>query len=99
MIAACPLCRKPVMRALLLPLFALSLPGCVAKTALDIATLPVKVASSAVDAATVSQAEADQKRGRQIRKYEECLGREGRQADKKKREADYSRCEEPGTRR
>jgi hypothetical protein len=87
------------MRALLLPLLALALPGCVAKTALDIATLPVKIASSAVDAATVSQAEADQKRGRQIRKYEECLGREDRAAERKKREPDYSRCEEHGSRR
>ena len=88
------------MRVLLLPLLAFALSGCVAKTALDIATLPVKVASSALDAATVSQAEADQKRGRQIRKYEECLGRENRNAERKKREADYSRCgEEPGTRR
>lgn len=87
------------MRILLLPLLALVLPGCVAKTALDIATLPVKVASSAVDAATVSQAEADQKRGRQIRKYEECLGREDRQAEKKRREPDYSRCGEEGAAR
>ena len=88
------------MRVLLLPLLAFALSGCVAKTALDIATLPVKVASSALDAATVSQAEADQKRGRQIRKYEECLGRENRNAERKKREADYSRCgEEPGARR
>ena len=88
------------MRILLLPVLALGLSGCIAKTALDIATLPVKAASAAVDGVTVSQAEADQKRGRQIRKYEECLGREGRQADKKKREPDYARCgNEPGTRR
>jgi hypothetical protein len=84
---------------LLLPVLAVALSGCIAQTALDIAKLPVKVASSAVDAATVSQAEADQKRGRQIRKYEECLGREDRSAQRKKREADYSRCEEPGARR
>lgn len=82
------------MRILLLPVLALALPGCIAKTALDIATLPVKVASSAVDAVTVSQAEADQKRGRQIRKYEECLGRADREAGKKKREPDYARCGE-----
>ncbi|HEY7809115.1 MAG TPA: hypothetical protein VIA98_01900 [Allosphingosinicella sp.] len=82
-------------RFFLLPLLALGLSGCVAKTALDIATLPVKAASAAVDAATVSQAEADQKRGRQIREYEECLGREDRRAEKKKRESDYGRCEEP----
>jgi len=88
------------MRVLLLPLLAVALPGCVARTALDIVTLPVKVASSAVDAATVSQAEADQKRGREIRKYEECLGREDRAAERKKRQPDYDRCgEEPGARR
>ena len=87
------------MRVLLLPLLAVALPGCVARTALDIVTLPVKVASSAVDAATVSQAEADQKRGREIRKYEECLGRENRQAEKKKRNPDYSRCGEEGAAR
>ncbi len=80
------------MRVLLLPLFAVALPGCVARTALDIVTLPVKVASSAVDAATVSQAEADQKRGRQIRKYEECVGRADRRAERRREEADYSRC-------
>jgi hypothetical protein len=82
------------MRVLLLPLLALALPGCVARTALDIVTLPVKVASSAVDAATVSQAEADQKRGRQIRKYEQCLGRADRVAERKNREPNYESCGE-----
>ncbi len=81
------------MRLVLLPALACALSGCVAKTALDIATLPVKVASSAVDAATVSQAEADQKRGREIRKQEECIGREMRRANKASREPDYTRCE------
>ena len=50
--------------------------GTVAKTAVDIATIPVKVASAGVDAATTSQAEADQNRGRAIRKEEERRGRE-----------------------
>ncbi|HYW17353.1 MAG TPA: hypothetical protein VE891_14530, partial [Allosphingosinicella sp.] len=63
------------MRSLLLPLAALALPGCIAKTALDIATLPVKVASAGVDAVVTTQAEADQKRGRQIRRQEECMGK------------------------
>jgi hypothetical protein len=88
------------MRLFIIPALALALPGCVAKTALDVVTLPVKAASAAVDAATTSQAEADQKRGRQIRKYEECIGREERRADKKNREPDYNRCgEEPRLRR
>jgi hypothetical protein len=78
---------------LLLPLLALALPGCIAKTALDVATLPVKVASAGVDAVVTTQAEADQKRGRQIRRQEECLGKEERKARKQDREPDYERCE------
>ncbi|HEX8309263.1 MAG TPA: hypothetical protein VF645_12685 [Allosphingosinicella sp.] len=81
------------MRLLLVPLAALLLPGCIAKTALDVATLPVKVASAGVDAVVTTQAEADQKRGRQIRRQEECLGKEERKARKQGREPDYERCE------
>ena len=43
------------------------LSGCLAKTALDVATAPVKVASKAADMATTSQSEADEKRGRAAR--------------------------------
>jgi hypothetical protein len=82
------------MRLLLLPALALALPGCLAKTALDVATLPVKVASRAVDVATVSQAESDQKRGARLRKREECLGREERLARKQQREPDTGKCGE-----
>jgi len=53
---------------------ALALQGCVARTVVSAVTLPVKVASSAVDMATTSQSEADQKRGREIRRREERLG-------------------------
>jgi len=45
--------------------------GTVASTAVDIVTLPVKVVSAGVDAVTTSQAERDQKLGREIRKHEE----------------------------
>jgi hypothetical protein len=81
------------MRILLLAALAPLLPGCIAKTALDVATLPVKVASAGVDAVVTTQAEADQKRGRQIRRQEECIGKEERQARKQDREPDYSKCE------
>ena len=61
---------------------ALMLPGCVvgtiAETAVDVATLPVKVASAGVDAATTSQSEADEKRGRALRKADEERGRQTR---------------------
>ena len=50
--------------------------GTVAKTAVDVATIPVKVASAGVDAATTSQSEADEKRGRELRKQDEKRGRE-----------------------
>ena len=80
------------MRLLFAPLLAFALSGCIARTAVDVVTLPVKVAGAAVDAATTSQAEADEKRGREIRKRDECFGREERRAEKEKREPDYSRC-------
>lgn len=54
---------------------ALSLQGCLAKTALNVATAPVRVASKGVDLATTSQSEADQNRGREIRRREEKLGK------------------------
>lgn len=62
-------------RLMMLAPAVLALQGCLAKTALDVATLPVKVASRGVDLATTSQSEADQKRGREIRQREERLGR------------------------
>jgi hypothetical protein len=64
------------------PLAALLLSGCIAKTALDVVTLPVRVASKGVDLATTSQSEADQKRGREIRQREERLGKLQREFDK-----------------
>ena len=57
--------------------------GAVAKTAVDVATLPVKAVSAGVDAATTSQAEADQKRGRELRKQEEEQGRQLRLAEER----------------
>jgi len=63
--------------AIMLP-FVLSacVVGTVARTAVDVATIPVKAASAGVDAATTSQSEADEKRGREIRKQEEERGRQ-----------------------
>ena len=66
--------------ALTLSSFVLS--GCLVRTAADIVTLPVKVVSSGVDAATTSQSEADEKRGRELRKQEEELGKLNRQYER-----------------
>jgi hypothetical protein len=75
----------PTQGALLL-LFAAALPGCLAKAAADVVTLPVRAAGAAVDAATTSQSEADEKRGRALRERDERLGRlereYGRQAER-----------------
>lgn len=65
------------MRALplaALGLASLALQGCLARAAVDVVTLPVKAVSKSVDLATESQSEADEKRGREIRKREERLG-------------------------
>lgn len=75
---------------------ALMLSGCLAKTALDVATAPVRVASKAVDLATTSQSEADQKRGRELRKREERLGQLQRERTKSERkcfEGDQRACD------
>jgi hypothetical protein len=78
------------MRILILaaPL-SLLLSGCLARTAVDIVTLPVKVVGAGVDAVTTSQAEADQRRGREIREEEE---RRGRLARRCERHPDREEC-------
>ena len=62
------------MRKLLFPILAavpLLAGGCVAKTAWNVATVPVRAGSQAADWATTSQDEADRNRGREMRKEEE----------------------------
>ena len=75
------------MKLLLLVPVALALQGCVvatvAETAVDVATIPVKMVSAGVDAATTSQSEADEKRGRELRRAEEERGRQARLAEKR----------------
>ena len=75
------------MKMLVLMASALALSGCVvgtiARTAVDVATIPVKVVSAGVDAATTSQSEADEKRGRELRKADEARARAEREAAKR----------------
>jgi len=70
------------LRVLLLHLLPLVPGGCVvgdvAKTAVDVVTVPVKVVSKGVDLATTSQSEADEKRGRELRKEDERRAKEER---------------------
>ena len=66
---------KPLATLALCALASTATTGCIARTALDVATLPVRAASKAVDLATTSQSEADEKRGREIRRREERLAK------------------------
>lgn len=52
----------------------LMLSGCV-RTVANVVTAPVRVAGKAVDWTTTSQSEADEKRGRDLRKREERYGK------------------------
>jgi hypothetical protein len=74
------------MRAFIVLLSAFALSGCIAKTAVDLVTLPVRAAvgvvGAGVDAVTTSQAEADRERGRRLREEDERRGREARQAER-----------------
>ena len=79
------------MRALICLAAALLLPGCLARTAVDVVTLPVRVVSAGVDAATTSQAESDRRRGREIREEAERLGRLARRCE---RNPDREECAE-----
>ena len=63
-----------------------TLSGCVGAL-VDVVTLPVRAASSAVDAVTTSQSEADEKRGRELRKQEERDGKAARKRAKRERDA------------
>jgi len=67
----------------LLPLLSGCVVGTVAETAVDVAKIPVKVVSAGVDAATTSQSEADEKRGREMRKADEARAREARKLEER----------------
>lgn len=60
----------------------LLLPGCVASLVKDVVTAPVKIVSKTADVLTTSQSESDEKRGREMRKREEAMGKLGRQLKK-----------------
>ena len=76
---------------------SLLLSGCIVKTAADVVTAPIRVGSKAVDLATTSQSEADEKRGREIRRREERLAKLERRYNKETAECeggDRSACDD-----
>ena len=70
---------RPALFAAAVPLL---LSGCIARTAASIVTAPVRVVGSGVDMMTTSQSEADEKRGREVRRREERLGKLQREYDR-----------------
>ena len=76
-----PLPTRP-LALLLVCASPMLLGGCLAKTAVDVVTLPVRAAGKAVDLMTTSQEEADRNRGRDMRIHEAELGKLQRRQDK-----------------
>jgi hypothetical protein len=76
------------MRKILIPLIV-ALPllsgGCIAKTIVDVATLPIKAASQTADWATTSQEESDRNYGKKMRKKEAAEGKAKRAADEEQK--------------
>lgn len=72
-------------RALLFlsPLAVLALSGCLAQTAVGIVTAPVRIGAKAVDMATTSQSEADENRGRAMRKRDDRIRKLQRQYNRR----------------
>ena len=81
------------MRIFLSAILVFTLPGCVASVVKDVVTAPVKIVSKTADVLTTSQSEADEKRGREIRKREEALGKLARQRDKAREKCDDGNSE------
>jgi hypothetical protein len=75
-----------MLRVLMVMVLPVALGGCVARTAYNVVTAPVRAASWGVDKLTTSQAEEDEKRGRELRRDDERRGREARAAERRARD-------------
>ncbi len=70
------------MRAIFAVTACLLLQGCVTSIVKDVVTAPIKIVSKTADVLTTSQSESDEKRGKELRKKEERLGKLARDRDK-----------------
>lgn len=82
-----------IRNALLIVLLPLLAGGCLAKTAVDVVTLPVKATGKAVDWSTTSQSESDRNYGRKMRRQEEREGQERRRWTKQCRAQHRDDCD------
>jgi hypothetical protein len=71
--------RLVLCLAVALPLLA---GGCIAKTAVDVVTFPVKAGGKVVDWSTTSQEEADRNYGKKMREKEAREGKERKKHEK-----------------
>jgi hypothetical protein len=69
------------MRLVLAVMSTFLLQGCVTSLVKNVVTAPVKIVSKTADVLTTSQSESDEKRGRELRKREENIGKLSRQRD------------------
>ncbi|WP_313806988.1 hypothetical protein [Sphingobium sp.] len=78
------------------PALLLFLPGCIARTAANIVTMPVRAGSQVVDWSTTSQEESDRNYGRKMRKQEAREARERKKEEEQRRRecrnAGYDNC-------
>jgi hypothetical protein len=81
--------RTALLALALLPLAS----GCVVKTAVNVATLPVRAGAKVVDWTTTSKSESDRNYGRKMRKEEEREGRERKQWEKECRHHKRDDCD------
>lgn len=86
-------CR--MKRAAILLILPPLLGGCLARTAIDVVTLPVRAVGQGVDWATTSQDEADRNRGRELRRQEERDAKERRRAEREERRRARDDADEP----
>lgn len=75
-----------VVAPTLLVLGGFAVQGCLASAAVDAVTLPVRAVSKGADLATTSQSEADEKRGRELRRREERIAKLEHQYDRQRRD-------------
>lgn len=80
---------RAIVRILVIGSAAFTLQGCLAKTVVDVATMPVKAVGQAADWATTSQDEHDRNVGRELRKREERYGKLEREYAKQ-----YDACQD-----
>jgi hypothetical protein len=84
---------RAIVRITVIASAAFALQGCLAKTVVDVATMPVKAVGQAADWATTSQDEADRNRGRELRRREERFGKLERDYEKQ-----YDACQDGDSR-